>query len=67
MTEARDGETDSAANKAATEPRRASRRMLLGVELVPAVLVLLTLVSGGLTMSLYLKQYRPTQIGRAHV
>jgi Mce-associated membrane protein len=61
VTEARDGETDSAANKAATEPRRASRRRLLGVELVPAVLVLLTLVSGGLTMSLYLKQYRPTQ------
>ena len=61
MTEARDGETDSAANKAATEPRRVPRRRLFGVELVPAVLVLLTLVSAGLTMSLYFKQYRPTQ------
>jgi Mce-associated membrane protein len=61
VTEARDGETDPAANKAATEPRRVPRRRLFGVELVPAVVVLLTLVSGGLTMSLYFKQYRPTQ------
>ncbi|MGA9675734.1 MAG: hypothetical protein WBR28_10960 [Mycobacterium sp.] len=60
MTEARDGETDSA-NKAATEPRRVPRRRLFGVELAPAVLVLLTLVSAGLTMSLYFKQYRPNQ------
>jgi len=61
VTEARDGETDSAANKAATEPRRVPRRRLFGVELVPTVLVLLTLVSADLTMSLYFKQYRPNQ------
>jgi Mce-associated membrane protein len=61
VTDAHDSETSSAANKAAPEPHRAPRRRLLGVELVPAVLVLLTLVSGGLTMSLYFKQYRPNQ------
>jgi Mce-associated membrane protein len=61
MTEPRDSETDSAASKAVTAPRRATRRRLFGVDLVPAILVLLTLVSGGLTVSLYFKQYRPHQ------
>jgi Mce-associated membrane protein len=55
VTEA-SNETDSAA----TEPRRAPRRRLFGVDLVPAILVLLTLVTGGLTASLYFKQYRPS-------
>ena len=61
MTDARDSETDSAANKAASQPRRVPRHRLFGVELVPAILVLLTLVSGGLAASLYFKQFRPSQ------
>ncbi len=51
MTEARDGQ----------QPRRSPRRTLFGVKLVPAVLVLLTVVISVLTASLYFKQYRPDQ------
>jgi Mce-associated membrane protein len=61
MTDARDSETDSAANIIASAPVRAPRRRLFGVKLIPAILVLLTVVSAGLTMSLYFRQYRPTQ------
>jgi len=42
-------------------PRRAVRRNLFGMELVSAVLVVLTVVCGGLAASLYFNQYRPTQ------
>jgi Mce-associated membrane protein len=63
MTDAREhAESDSAANKAATKvARRGPRRLLLDVKLVPVVLVLLTLVSGGLATWLYFNQYRPDQ------
>ena len=63
MTDARENaESDSAANKAATKvARRGPRRLLLDVKLVPVVLVLLTLVSGGLATWLYFNQYRPDQ------
>lgn len=37
------------------------RRRLFGMELVSAVLVLLTVVGVGLAASLYFKQYRPSQ------
>jgi Mce-associated membrane protein len=42
-------------------PRLALRRSLFGMELVPAVLVLLVVVCCGLAGSLYFNQYRPTQ------
>ena len=63
MTDARENaESDSAANKAVTKvARRGPRRLLLDVKLVPVVLVLLTLVSGGLATWLYFNQYRPDQ------
>ena len=60
MTDTR--ETDSAAKKAATSvARRGPRRLSLDVKLVPTILVLLLLISGGLATWLYFKQYRPDE------
>jgi Mce-associated membrane protein len=42
-------------------PRLTLRRNLFGMELVSAVLVLLTVVCGGLAATLYFHQYRPAQ------
>ena len=44
-----------------TAPRRIMRRTLFGMELVPAVLVVLIIVCCGLAASLYFNQYRPIQ------
>jgi Mce-associated membrane protein len=65
-------EIDSAASEATTEATTASpaqtkclrgglRRVLCNKKLVPVILVLLLLISGGVATWLYFKQYRPGQ------
>jgi Mce-associated membrane protein len=62
VTEARENtENNSAAKATPKVAQRGPRRLSLDVKLVPAVLVLLILISGGLATWLYFKQYRPDQ------
>jgi Mce-associated membrane protein len=60
--DSRDTETlENATEVGDASPERKRRRLARGVKLVPVILILLLLISGGVTTWIYFKQYRPDQ------